>query len=334
MLFTAVLALAPFAAQHPVDITMEPGYQVQASRVGNNSFGRATSACDDFNRANSASMGADWIEQTGDMEVALNHGHGVVTLSLMTHANASGSYLGSTVSARFGHGGGLVYVAAVAGYAGLSDNVFVKVQDNDLDGYYDRVFFYYGNNGGSWGQPFFYFDLATPTISGNMTLSFDSTGDIAYLDIENDASGLTESFSSSGLLSVAALLGQGYGIGTYGSAYFDDVSINGGCGGSLVYSIVGLTGGGTATLTVTGATAGGGVLVGYSLTGAGPTMTPFGMVDMSMPITQLPTLTADAAGVASLSTGIPGRATGFTLYSQGADLASGALTNSLAEPIL
>ena len=101
-----------------------------------------------------------------------------------------------------------------------------------------------------------------------------------------------------------------------------------------VYSITGLVGGGSATLTVTNATAGGGVLLGYSLTGAGPTNTPFGMVDMSAPITTLPTLTADAAGVASLTTGVPGRASGFTVYTQGADLSSGTLTNSLAEVVL
>jgi hypothetical protein len=100
------------------------------------------------------------------------------------------------------------------------------------------------------------------------------------------------------------------------------------------YAITGLVGGGTATLTVTNATAGGSVLIGYSLTGAGPTNTPFGLVDMSAPITQLPTLTADAAGVASMSTAVPGRASGFTLYSQAADLTSGALSNSLAEVVL
>jgi len=101
-----------------------------------------------------------------------------------------------------------------------------------------------------------------------------------------------------------------------------------------VYSISGLAGGGSATLTVSNATPGGSVLLGYSLTGAGPTNTPFGMVDMSLPITQLPTLTADAAGVASMTTGVPTRATGFTIYTQGADLGSGVLTNSLAEVVL
>jgi len=99
-------------------------------------------------------------------------------------------------------------------------------------------------------------------------------------------------------------------------------------------AVSGLAGGGMATVTVANATAGGNVLLGYSLTGAGPTATPYGLVDMSMPISTLPTLTADAAGAASLSTGVPAGATGLTLYSQGVDLSSGELTNSLAEVIL
>jgi hypothetical protein len=114
--------------------------------------------------------------------------------------------------------------------------------------------------------------------------------------------------------------------------WLDDVLIDGAGGPS--YSIAGLAGGGTATLTVAGATPGGPVLLGYSLAGAGPTMTPLGLVDISAPISQLPMLTANASGVASMSTGVPGQATGFTLFTQGADIASGVLTNSLAEPIL
>lgn len=335
MLLISVLAFAPFAAQNPIDVTLVPGTQPQASRVSANNFGRAAAACDDFNRANSSSMGPDWIEQSGDIEILGNQGHGVVNLSLMSHVSASGPYLGSTVSSRFDHGGGLVYVAMVAGFGSTSNCIFVKVQDNNSDGFYDRVFFYYGNNGGSWGSSSYYSDLATPTATGTMTLSFDSTGDVAILNIDNDASGSTETFFGDNVLSVAGGLGTGYGVGTYGPAYFDDVSINGGCGGSsLIYSISGLVGGSTATLTISGATAGGGVLIGYSLTGAGPTNTPFGPVDMSAPITQLPVLTADGAGVASMSTGVPGRASGFTVYTQAADLATSTLTNSLAEVVL
>jgi hypothetical protein len=123
-------------------------------------------------------------------------------------------------------------------------------------------------------------------------------------------------------------------FGTYAQEWWvDNVVVDGG-GSGLVYSTSGLVGGASATLTVSGATAGGGVLIGYSLTGAGPTNTPFGPVDMSNPITQLPVLTADGAGVASMTTMVPGRATGFTVYTQAADLTSSTLTNSLAEVVL
>lgn len=114
----------------------------------------------------------------------------------------------------------------------------------------------------------------------------------------------------------------------------DDISVAPVGPPPLTYTATGLVGGGTATLTVTGATASGGVLIGYSLTGAGPTNTPFGPVDMSAPITTLPTLTANASGVATLSTSVPPNASGFTVYTQGADLTTSMLTNSLAEPIL
>ncbi len=100
------------------------------------------------------------------------------------------------------------------------------------------------------------------------------------------------------------------------------------------YSLSGLVGGGIVTLTIENATVGGGVLIGYSLAGPGPTNTPFGPVDMSPPISQLPTLTANGSGIATLSSGVPSQATGFTLYTQAVDLSSSTLTNSLAEVIL
>ena len=53
------------------------------------------------------------------------------------------------------------------------------------------------------------------------------------------------------------------------------------------YSILNLTAGQQATLQVTGATPNATVVLAYSLRGAGPTMTQFGPVAMSLPITQL-----------------------------------------------
>jgi hypothetical protein len=108
----------------------------------------------------------------------------------------------------------------------------------------------------------------------------------------------------------------------------------GGSGGALTYSVTGLLGGSTATATITGAMPGGNILIGYSLTGAGPTVTPYGSVDMSAPITAMPMQTADFFGDLTLQVPVPTRASGQVLYSQAVDLGSGSLTPSIAESIL
>lgn len=100
------------------------------------------------------------------------------------------------------------------------------------------------------------------------------------------------------------------------------------------YSIQNLVAGQVANFVVNGATAGGTVMLGYSLLGPGPTATPYGSVDMTAPINTLATLTADINGDAAFSPVVPGGVAGVTLYTQGLDLASGTLTNSLAELVL
>ncbi len=174
---------------------------------------------------------------------------------------------------------------------------------------------------------------------GHNTMEISSDGGLTWTVAWDDVSPGSGSYPgiSVDLSAVDGMAGLQLGIhfyGTYAQEWWvDNVVIDGG-GAGLVYSTSGLVGGASATLTVSGATAGGGVLIGYSLTGAGPTNTPFGPVDMSNPITQLPVLTADGAGVASMTTMVPGRATGFTVYTQAADLTSSTLTNSLAEVVL
>jgi hypothetical protein len=103
-----------------------------------------------------------------------------------------------------------------------------------------------------------------------------------------------------------------------------------------VYNIANLVAGSTATLTVTGAAAGATVVMAYSLTGAGPTPTVYGDVDMSLPINQLSPVVADATGTAALSKFIPVAALGRTIYSQAVELIAGGgglLSNSLIEVV-
>jgi hypothetical protein len=100
-----------------------------------------------------------------------------------------------------------------------------------------------------------------------------------------------------------------------------------------IYSITNLVAGGTATFAVSNATPNSPILIGFTRAGAGPVMTPYGMVDMSFPITPLPVVTTGANGSVDFQMGIPAGTTGVTIYTQGVDLTSGVLTNSLAEVI-
>lgn len=112
--------------------------------------------------------------------------------------------------------------------------------------------------------------------------------------------------------------------------WIDSITVDdqaGGGGGGLAYAISGLTAGQVATFSVTGAAAGDSVRMAYSLSGAGPTNTPYGLADMSMPISVLTSMYADANGDALFSRTVPGGAAGRTLYTQA--VANNVLTNSL-----
>lgn len=175
---------------------------------------------------------------------------------------------------------------------------------------------------------------------GISTMEVSTDGGLTWAVVWTDTSlnsGDTHS-PSVDLSSYAGNASVQLGIHFYGSYaqewWVDNVNVDNSAPTALTYAITALVAGTTATFDVSGATAGGTVILGYSLSGAGPTTTPFGVVDMSAPISTLVTLTADGAGNASFSPTVPGGAAGATLYTQGVDLGSGVLTNSLAMPVL
>ncbi|MCH2100470.1 MAG: hypothetical protein MK209_00890 [Planctomycetes bacterium] len=86
----------------------------------------------------------------------------------------------------------------------------------------------------------------------------------------------------------------------------------------------------TTTIEFRNGTPGARALVGFSLTGAGPTMTQYGAVDLSNPIKRLPIVTLDASGAADFSQTLPAWATGVPVWIQGIDLGGTLVTNGLA----
>ncbi len=102
------------------------------------------------------------------------------------------------------------------------------------------------------------------------------------------------------------------------------------------YAVTNLVAGGTATFTVSNAAPGATVVIGWSITGAGPTPTRYGDVAMSPPIQQLPTLTADPQSVATTSLPVPPAAAGLTVYTQAVAIdagGTGILSNPLVEVV-
>lgn len=91
--------------------------------------------------------------------------------------------------------------------------------------------------------------------------------------------------------------------------------------------------GGLAQLDVARATPGSLVMLGYSLAGGGPTMTPFGLADLSPPIRTLPPLTADAGGSASMSSTLPPNSAGLNIWLQAYDVTGGRFSNGLLEVV-
>ena len=186
---------------------------------------------DDFNRPNGA-MGGDWTVQNGAF--LISNGKAYSTGGdhhWAMHNSASADWRNQKVTVDFlprVQGPNLFYVGVLLGARTDWVGAFLKVQDNNGDGLYDRVFFWYGvNAGSSWGSPGF-FNLATPIPSGRMTAYFTGNGDIANLDIDSNFDGtVDEHFQLAGVLAspLAPLLSNNVGIASYGSPGIDNFEI-------------------------------------------------------------------------------------------------------------
>jgi hypothetical protein len=184
------------------------------------------------------------------------------------------------------------------------------------------------------------------TVTFNTFMGWVSYLDSQSLDVSTDGGATwTMVWSDLGMnnledtVDISAYAGQSsvmvgfHYVGDYAhSTTIDNVVVaEGGGGGGLTYAITPMIAGSPATFSVTGADANSNCIIGYSLAGAGPITTAYGVVDMTPPISRLPTLTTDGNGDASLTLTVPANASGVTLYTQA--LANGVLTNSLAETV-
>ncbi|MBC8328569.1 MAG: hypothetical protein ISR76_05960 [Planctomycetes bacterium] len=98
-------------------------------------------------------------------------------------------------------------------------------------------------------------------------------------------------------------------------------------------SVNNLAAGAVAVISVDNATPNGVVRHGYSLAGGGPKSTPFGDLLLTPPYTELPQMTADGVGHASIRVPVPAGASGVAVWLHAFDLGSVTFTNGLAEVV-
>ena len=90
---------------------------------------------------------------------------------------------------------------------------------------------------------------------------------------------------------------------------------------------------GTATITASDLPPMGSAIVAFSGTGAGPIPTIWGNLLLAPPLFLLPTLQANATGVAKLNLKVPTGVTGVKVWFHALELSNSKLTNGLAETI-
>ncbi len=163
---------------------------------------------DDFNDG----VTSGWTAQNGSVTEA----GGVLSGSAFSLVTLDGQS-SNTIAVDAISGGSVNYVALVLNYASLSDNLFVKIQDNDFNGLFDTVFFYRGNNGANalTGSALFYLDFEVEATYFELTDNGDGTV-AAFVGATNQ--------TFSGTLA-NTYSGTGVGLGFYGDGLADNFYI-------------------------------------------------------------------------------------------------------------
>ena len=119
---------------------------------------------DDFNRANAPTLGSNYTVQNGDFRISNNKADTSSFVALATYDNSVSDWAYLDAALRGPDAGS--YVALSFGFDS-TNSYFIKVQDNDGDGFFDRYGFDTGNN-----------DLSSPLQQ--LTSSFQ-TGNIQVI---------------------------------------------------------------------------------------------------------------------------------------------------------
>ena len=173
---------------------------------------------DNFNRANNT-LGSNWIKRSGNIDIVSQKAVGISGSALATFNGVGASSLEADVSLT--PGGGTQYSALILNYGAGTNDLFIKVQDNNGGGAFNTAGCYLGNNSGSFGLGFF--NLTASFTTAHMVVSVDTARvvTLAFTNI-NGGSG-AQVYVCSG---APAAEGSAVGIAAYGPGQLDNVRVN------------------------------------------------------------------------------------------------------------
>jgi len=144
---------------------------------------------DSFDRADTASLGADWTNDTGSCQIISNQavcqGVGASVYNGVTSSNIYADFY--HLSADDGYG------ALVLGFADSTNSLYVKLQSQDSIAGFERVGYYFGSNGTGnplWTESDFDVFPGTAVTSLRMTLSLFNTD--LQIDFDVDFDGVSD----------------------------------------------------------------------------------------------------------------------------------------------
>jgi len=169
---------------------------------------------DDFNRSDAPTLGPNWTVQNWGGEIYNNTARSLNTAQTTALLTYNGYFADTAFVDAFTVDTSLSYIALDLAFADVSNNYFIKVQDQGCGTCFNYYAFYYGNNGAN--GPFAL--LNSPFSSGRLTAYF--VGTVATLEIDTNFDGIADQIYSYDY--GVATGGTGIGLGLYGTAQADN----------------------------------------------------------------------------------------------------------------
>ena len=211
--------VVPIPLDPEPDLTLFDGAALQDANEPQALAG-LTGNLDDFNRADGP-LGPAWTEKVAGITISSSLAGttlGAVTPSLSVHNGIGVNEAMARVSLS---GAGFVqYSGLVFNYADGQNYVFIKIQDNNSDGFFDSAACYQSNGGANFGLGFFF--LSGTFTAATLHVSVDASRSVTIRLTDLTGGSGSQKYVCNG---APAVMGTQFGIVSYGGGQIDSVSV-------------------------------------------------------------------------------------------------------------